>query len=187
MASDDSKLLIQGGLVYDHDGDPHKPAAADILIEGAVIAAVGPDLSAAQTRGAEVIDASNHLVIPGLINAHYHSHDTLCRGLFEEMPLEFWLLYTLPMGGNRSKEEVRLRTLVGALESMRCGITTVQERKERQMEGIAKAKERGVYKGRKATIDLAKVKELRDGGLGASAIAEKMGICRASVYRALQQ
>ena len=106
MASDDSKLLIQGGLVYDHDGDPHKPAAADILIEGAVIAAVGPDLPAAQTRGAEVIDASNHLVIPGLINAHYHSHDTLCRGLFEEMPLEFWLLYTLPMGGNRSKEEV---------------------------------------------------------------------------------
>jgi len=60
-------------------------------------------------------------------------------------------------------------------------------RKERQMEGIAKAKERGVYKGRKATIDLAKVKELRDGGLGASAIAKKMGICRASVYRALQQ
>ena len=55
------------------------------------------------------------------------------------------------------------------------------------MEGIAKAKERGVYKGRKATIDLAKVKELRDGGLGASAIAKKMGICRASVYRALQQ
>ncbi len=127
MASDDSKLLIQGGLVYDHDGDPHKPAAADILIEGAVIAAVGPDLPAAQTRGAEVIDASNHLVIPGLINAHYHSHDTLCRGMFEEMPLEFWLLYTLPMGGNRSKEEVRLRTLVGALESMRCGITTVQD------------------------------------------------------------
>ena len=60
-------------------------------------------------------------------------------------------------------------------------------RKERQMEGIAKAKERGVYKGRKATIDLAKVKELRNGGLGASAIAKKMGICRASVYRALQQ
>ena len=127
MASEHNKLLIQGGLVYDHDGDPHKPAAADILIEGADIAAVGPDLPAEQTRGAEIIDASDHLVIPGLFNAHYHSHDTLCRGLFEEMPLELWLLYTLPMGGNRSKEEVRLRTLVGALESMRCGITTVQD------------------------------------------------------------
>jgi len=67
------------------------------------------------------------LGVPGLINAHYHSHDTLCRGLFEELPLEFWLLYTLPMGQNRSKEEVRARTLVGALESLRCGITTVQD------------------------------------------------------------
>jgi 5-methylthioadenosine/S-adenosylhomocysteine deaminase len=38
-----------------------------------------------------------------------------------------WLLYTLPMGQNRSVEEVRARTLVGALESLRCGITTVQD------------------------------------------------------------
>ena len=127
MVSDGGRLLIRGGRVYDHDGDVHKPAVADILIEGSDIVAVGPDLPAATTRGAEILDASNHLVIPGLINAHYHSHDTLCRGLFEEMPLEMWLLYTLPMGGNRSKEEVRLRTLVGALESLRCGITTVQD------------------------------------------------------------
>lgn len=127
MASENQKLLVRGGTVYDHDGDIHKPATADILVEGAEIVAVGPDLSAEQTAGAEILDASNHLVIPGLINAHYHSHDTLCRGLFEEMPLEMWLLYTLPLGGNRSKEEVRLRTLVGALESMRCGITTVQD------------------------------------------------------------
>ena len=75
----------------------------------------------------EVIEASGRLVVPGLINAHYHSHDVLCRGLFEELPLEFWLLYTLPMGANRSKEEVRARTLVGALECLRCGITTVQD------------------------------------------------------------
>ncbi len=127
MASGDNKLLIRGGLVYDHDGDVHKPDAADILIEGSGIVAVGANLPGEQTDGAEVIDASNHIVIPGLFNAHYHSHDTLCRGMFEEMPLEFWLLYTLPMGGNRSKEEVRARTLVGALESMRCGITTVQD------------------------------------------------------------
>jgi 5-methylthioadenosine/S-adenosylhomocysteine deaminase len=75
----------------------------------------------------EVIDASGWLVVPGLINAHYHSHDVLCRGLFEELPQEIWLLYTLPMGGDRSKDEVRARTLVGALECLRCGITTVQD------------------------------------------------------------
>ena len=59
-------------------------------------------------------------------------------------------------------------------------------RKERQMEGIAKAKERGVYKGRKPSVDVEKVKELKAEGLGASAIAKQMGIGRASVYRALQ-
>jgi len=58
-------------------------------------------------------------------------------------------------------------------------------RKERQMEGIQKAKERGVYKGRKPSVDVEKVKELKAEGLGASAIAKQMGIGRASVYRAL--
>ncbi len=127
MAPDPKKLLIKGGRVYDHDGDVHRPAVADILVQGADIAAIGPDLTAEQTAGAQIIDATDHLVMPGMVNAHYHSHDTLCRGLFEELPLEMWLLYTLPMGGHRSKREVRLRTLVGALESLRCGITTVQD------------------------------------------------------------
>ncbi len=119
-----NRLLIRGGQVYDHDGDVHRPAHADILIEGGDIVAVGRDLAADR---ADVIDASGRLVIPGLINAHYHSHDTLCRGMFEELPLEMWLLYTVPMGANRSKEEVRARTLVGAIESLHCGITTLQD------------------------------------------------------------
>jgi 5-methylthioadenosine/S-adenosylhomocysteine deaminase len=119
-----NRLLIRGAEVYDHDGDVHKPEISDVLIEGSDIVAVGRSLA---VDGAEVIDARDKLVIPGLINAHYHSHDTLCRGLFEELPLEMWLLYTLPLGANRSREEVRARTLVGALESIRCGITCVQD------------------------------------------------------------
>ena len=58
-------------------------------------------------------------------------------------------------------------------------------RKERQLEGISKAKEKGVYKGRKPSVDVEKVKELRESGMGGSAIAKEMGIGRASVYRAL--
>src|SRR5262245_19836499 len=119
------RLLVRGRQVYDHDGDVHKPAVADILVEGSDIVAVGRDLAVAGAH--EIIDAKDRLVVPGLINAHYHSHDTLCRGLFEELPLEFWLLYTLPLGANRSNEEVRARTLVGAPESIRCGITCVQD------------------------------------------------------------
>ena len=56
-------------------------------------------------------------------------------------------------------------------------------RRERQAEGIAKAKAEGVYKGRKPVIDPAKVRELQSQGLGATEIAERLGIGRASVYR----
>ena len=58
-------------------------------------------------------------------------------------------------------------------------------RRERQLEGIAKAKAAGVYKGRPASIDPAMVAELRSQGLGASAVAKRLAIGRASVYRAL--
>jgi DNA invertase Pin-like site-specific DNA recombinase len=58
-------------------------------------------------------------------------------------------------------------------------------RRERQMEGIAKAKAAGVYKGRKPSIDATAVRKLRDDGLGPSAIAKRLKIGRASVYRAL--
>ncbi|CAN7653555.1 recombinase family protein [Rhizobium sp. LjRoot254] len=56
-------------------------------------------------------------------------------------------------------------------------------RKERQLEGIAKAKKAGVYKGRKVTISAEQVKALAAVGKGASAIAKELGIGRASVYR----
>jgi DNA invertase Pin-like site-specific DNA recombinase len=56
-------------------------------------------------------------------------------------------------------------------------------RKERQMEGIAKAKAEGRYTGRKATIDPSAISALKAEGLGASEIARRLGIGRASVYR----
>ena len=59
-------------------------------------------------------------------------------------------------------------------------------RKERQMEGIAKAKAKGVYKGRKPSIDTAEVRRLREEGKGATEIAKHLGIGRASVYRVLE-
>jgi DNA invertase Pin-like site-specific DNA recombinase len=58
-------------------------------------------------------------------------------------------------------------------------------RRERQLEGITKAKEAGVYKGRPASIDRGQVRQMKADGLGPSKIAKALGIGRASVYRAL--
>jgi DNA invertase Pin-like site-specific DNA recombinase len=58
-------------------------------------------------------------------------------------------------------------------------------RRERQMEGIAKAKAKGVYKGRPKSIEASEIKKLKASGLGATEIAKQLSIGRASVYRAL--
>nr|WP_166175717.1 recombinase family protein [Altererythrobacter segetis] len=58
-------------------------------------------------------------------------------------------------------------------------------RRERQREGIDRAKAAGIYKGRKPSVDVAAVRALREQGLGGSEIANQLGIGRASVYRAL--
>lgn len=58
-------------------------------------------------------------------------------------------------------------------------------RKERQMEGIAKAKSEGRYKGRKPTVSVDQVKAMQAEGVRPVDIASKLGIARASVYRAL--
>jgi DNA invertase Pin-like site-specific DNA recombinase len=60
-------------------------------------------------------------------------------------------------------------------------------RRERQLEGIAKAKAAGVYKGRKPAIDADQIKALKVQGMGATEIARMLGIGRGSVYRLLDE
>ncbi len=59
-------------------------------------------------------------------------------------------------------------------------------RKERQMEGIAKAKAAGVYKGRKPSVPVAEVRRLKAEGVSPTQIARQLNIGRGSVYRALE-
>jgi 5-methylthioadenosine/S-adenosylhomocysteine deaminase len=101
----------------------------DILISGGRIAAVQlPGQLDGHRLTARVIEGRRKLVIPGLVNAHYHSHDVLSRGMFEDIPLEVWIaLAIMPPSRPLSTREVRLRTLLGAIECLRNGITTVQD------------------------------------------------------------
>ena len=128
-------LLIEGGRVYDHAGDVDQPPVADILIVDGMIVAVRRGLADAivtkqpvpelGTRTVtETIDATEKLVIPGFVNAHYHSHDVLLKGCFETIPLELWVLSALPPSyPKRSTAEIRARTLLGAIECLRSGIS----------------------------------------------------------------
>src|SRR5215831_19973377 len=121
-------LLLKGGQVLTPDTDWNDPPRADIAIAGDKIVGICPDYRLGDAGGVEVINARDHLVLPGFINAHYHSHDVLAKGTLEEVPLETWRLYALPpQYPPRSVEEVRARTLLGALECLRSGMTTIQD------------------------------------------------------------
>ncbi|OGA73300.1 MAG: hypothetical protein A3G81_03665 [Betaproteobacteria bacterium RIFCSPLOWO2_12_FULL_65_14] len=121
-------ILIKGGRVYDHDGDTDQPPYADLLIVDDRISAVGkPGTLDAGPHG-RVIDARERMVMPGFVSAHYHSHDVLHRGVFEPEPLDSWLMTaTPPSYPPRSLEELRVRTLLGAIDCLRGGITTIQD------------------------------------------------------------
>ena len=58
-------------------------------------------------------------------------------------------------------------------------------RKERQLEGIAKAKAAGVYKGRKRKVPIDEVKQLKEAGRSVIEIAETFDVSRMAIYRAL--
>ena len=60
-------------------------------------------------------------------------------------------------------------------------------RRERQLEGIAAAKVKGVYKGRPKSIDAAEIKRLLADGIGPTDVAKRLRIARASVYRLATQ
>jgi 5-methylthioadenosine/S-adenosylhomocysteine deaminase len=122
-------ILISGGRLLDPEGELHRPAVSDILIEADRISALGEAAKArARVMGAEIIDASGKLVTPGFVNAHSHSHDMLLRGVFEQQPLEVWGLAAFPSGWpRRLTEEILLRTELHAAECLRGGMTTVQD------------------------------------------------------------
>jgi 5-methylthioadenosine/S-adenosylhomocysteine deaminase len=124
--AEDARYLIRGGRIYDHDGDIHQPETADLLINRGMIERLAPHIE--PDGGVEVLDATGKLVIPGFVNAHYHSHDVMAKGLFEELPFDLWMMHSNPKSfGRRSHEEIRVRTLIGAAESLRNGITTIQD------------------------------------------------------------
>jgi cytosine/adenosine deaminase-related metal-dependent hydrolase len=102
---------------------------ADILVAGDAIetvAAAGSLPGDAKTR---VIDATGHLVMPGLINAHFHSPVNHLKGSLPSLPLEIFMLYESPNlpGLKPSPRFAYVRTLLAAAEMLKQGTTSVQD------------------------------------------------------------
>lgn len=99
----------------------------DLRIRDGVIVDLAPALERTPDDR-EVLDATGKMLVPGMINSHYHSHDTLAKGTLEEEPLEYWRLLALPpQFPPRTREEIKARTLIGAYENLCSGMTTVQD------------------------------------------------------------
>jgi 5-methylthioadenosine/S-adenosylhomocysteine deaminase len=99
----------------------------DVLVEDATIAAIAADLKPGhETR---VIEAGGKLLMPGLMNGHFHSPGNFNKGALDDMPLELFMLYEVPPF-DCPTVSVRLnyvRTLLGAVEMLKSGVTAVHD------------------------------------------------------------
>ena len=116
-------LLIRGGQVL--AGTPAALSRADVLVEGDRIAAVGPALAA--PAGTPVIDASSHVVLPGMGNAHTHAASHLARGRAGSWTLEDLLTHSAANYGFRTPEDEYLSAAVGAIEMLKTGCTSAYD------------------------------------------------------------
>jgi 5-methylthioadenosine/S-adenosylhomocysteine deaminase len=117
------RTLLRGGCVLSMDPAIGDFDAADVLIEGDRIAAVGPDL---QAPGAETIDARGSIVMPGFVDTHRHMWQGPLRNILPDGLLSD---YTRDITGAARAiyrpEDARIGNLVSALGAIDAGITTV--------------------------------------------------------------
>lgn len=116
--------LLRGAAALLGEGLSFDARPRDILIDGERIAAIEPlgSIPAADS----IIELGGRILVPGMINCHFHSHEHFQRGRTENLPLELWMHYVRPpVPVTLSARQVYLRTLIGAIECLRSGATCV--------------------------------------------------------------
>lgn len=120
------RKVVRGGLLLLNRAGEWRLERQDLWISEGIIEALGPHpMESENEQDVDVIDAAGLLVAPGLINAHYHSHDNLVRGLGPEQPLELWSLAYAGMRDGYTPEEAYSSTLLGCAELLGSGCSAV--------------------------------------------------------------
>lgn len=117
------RILIRGAMIATLDSDDRILPTGDILIEDGIISAIGeigPDIMASCDR---VIDGTDRLVMPGLVNAHTHSPLSVVHGAFDLLNhrASMWLFQAYT--ANRTPREVYVSTMLNCIEMLLTGTT----------------------------------------------------------------
>ena len=92
------RWILRDALVHDPDSEHFIPHTS-LVVENGVIADITHGSPAQGENFDRVVDGSGFLVLPGLVNAHLHSHDRFDKGRFDAETLEPWMaLYNTPLG-----------------------------------------------------------------------------------------
>ena len=119
-----AKTLIKGASIITMDalGDLTQ---GDILVTGDTLTEIATVIHADDVQ---VIDASGYIIIPGLINAHMHTWQTALRGLAANWTLlEYFQKMHAGLATVFKPEDLYIATLVGALNQINCGTTTLAD------------------------------------------------------------
>jgi 5-methylthioadenosine/S-adenosylhomocysteine deaminase len=117
------KTVFRNARVLVMDAADTELATATVVVEDDRITQVGTVPPGAADRE---IDARGHLLMPGLINGHFHSSVNDLKGSLDSLPLEIFMLFESPAGRAAvAPRTAYIRTLLGALEMLRGGVTCV--------------------------------------------------------------
>jgi cytosine/adenosine deaminase-related metal-dependent hydrolase len=117
-----SRILIKGGYVLSMDRETGELEQGSVLVEGNTIVEVAPHIDAPD---AEVIDASDAVVMPGFVDTHRHTWQSLLRGLYcDTNIIEFLGSLRNRVTSKYTAEDAYIGNLVGALEAIDSGVTT---------------------------------------------------------------
>lgn len=121
------RTLIKSATIISMDDAIGDLATGDVLVEGSRIASVRPSIDLGSGAGeTEIVDGKDRIVIPGLINAHMHTWQTGLRGYAANWTLlEYFRRMHAGLATVFQPEDIHIATLVGALNQINCGTTTL--------------------------------------------------------------